>query len=174
MLWTLASAVVIVGFPVFALSWFIFQRLFASGTLDISLSGKDFDKHVSKLGKSFKDGRGFEARWMKFGGGFYGIGAMWTLIIVELRDLVAFVSAFEGFGGLLEDGIVSLIVAFFINQLQNFITAITWFLYWGDGIGIAIYLAVAYGGYYAGVQLARSLTMDELKAWIEDMVEHRT
>ena len=173
MLWSIVGATIAVGIPVFILSWYVFQRLFARGALDVTTTGKDFDKSVSKLGKSMKDDVTIESQWFKFGGGFYGIGAVWTLIIVEAKDIAGFIFNFPSLDVLLEGGILGLIIDFFVNQFQNFITAILWFTYWGDGTMIIVYLGIAYFAYYAGVQLASSMSMEELKAWIADMVEEK-
>ncbi len=164
------TAAIMVGLPVFALSWYLFQGFFSRGELDASITGKDFERSVSKLGKAMKKRKteGLAPRWIEFGGGFYGVGAVWTLIAVEAVDTFNFLTHFPGLSELLADGIVSLIVDFLLNQLENFIVAITWFLYWGDGSSIITYLAIGYVAYYGGVRLARTWSMDDLKSWIAE------
>jgi hypothetical protein len=101
---------------------------------------------------------------MKFGGGFYGLAALYTFVIVEIADISAFLMNFPGLNVLLADGIIALLVNALINQIMNFVTAITWFIYWGDGSRVLENMALAYAGYYAGMQLALH---DTIRRWFD-------
>ena len=51
------------------------------------------------------------------------------------------------------------VVNFFINSLMNFITAITWPVYWlnkTEGHSVWVWFVVVYLGYYCGQMLAKN------------------
>lgn len=93
-------------------------------------------------------------RWMWFGSGFYGLAALWTLVIVEMLDVLRFIFAFPGFDVIFANGIIGAIVDFLLNQLSNFISAFLWFGYWGNG-SVLTWILVAYAGYFIGTEIAK-------------------
>lgn len=103
-----------------------------------------------------------QKKWMKFGGGFYGLVGLWTFLLIEGREVYGFVTGYEGMDAVMETLRASsgaeLAVAFFKNQLQNFITAVTWPVYWPDVLQserIWLWAVAAYGGYWIGMKTAR-------------------
>ena len=106
---------------------------------------------------------------MKFGGGYYGITAVATLLLIEASDLFQFIFNFPGLEALLVDGVVSLIVDVILNQIQNIITAALWFFHWmEDDRHTLIWVGVSYGSYYLGLRLAAH----SIEHWI-DVVRNR-
>jgi len=93
-------------------------------------------------------------RWMWFGSGFYGLAALWTLVVIEILDVLRFIFAFPGFDVIFANGIIGAIVDFLLNQLSNFISAFLWFGYWGDG-SVLVWVLVAYAGYFIGTEFAK-------------------
>ena len=95
-------------------------------------------------------------KWLTMGGGFYGVVAVLTLLWIELREIVDFITGFEGFETLAGLFSVNTLVNLFIETLMNTLTALIWPLYWLSGIeGDAwIWIAVAYAGYWLGSNLA--------------------
>jgi len=94
-------------------------------------------------------------KWMGFGGGFYGVVALFTYIVVEWKELMEFFSDMNGIFSFN----VGMIVNFFIESLMNFITAITWPVYWMgrlDGVQMWVWVVAAYLGYELGMRLARN------------------
>ncbi len=152
------------GLPVAVLTWYLFLRLYKAGKLDRSLGHKALKPELKALKKQNKDKQTrsthlLHNRWMRFGGGFYGLAGLWTFIVVEVKDTAGFVWDFPGFEALFADGVISLLADVLANQITNFVTAITWFVYWGkDGVGIPISMAVAYLSYLLGMHLARKDT----------------
>ena len=149
------------GIPVVALTWYMFDRLYHTGELERSQTGKE-------LGRSLKDLKAknkvaetrsthfLHTRWMRFGGGFYGLTALWTFAVIEALDLTGFIWNFPGFAALFEDGVFSFLVNVFTNQITNFVSAMVWFTYWGgEGGSIFIAFFIAYGAYLVGLRLAR-------------------
>jgi hypothetical protein len=91
------------------------------------------------------------SKWMEFGGGFYGVVAFFTYLLVELgevRDLLLH------FSDLFRGGLISMVVQFFIESIKNFITAIAWPAYWLRRIPGDPWLWVigAYAGYWLGTR----------------------
>jgi uncharacterized membrane protein len=98
-------------------------------------------------------------KWLSFGGGFYGVVALLTYMVVELGELRDFVARYDGFMNLLRQLNFNIVIELIIDAFTNFIVAIAWPVYWlGDIAGeyIWIWFAVAYGAYWAGAKLALS------------------
>ena len=93
-------------------------------------------------------------RWMWFGSGFYGLAALWTFVIVEIQDMLRFITTFPGFAEIFKDGVVHVIVDLIVNQIMNIVSAFIWFTYWSDGSMIT-WVVVAYLGYLAGLKVAK-------------------
>jgi uncharacterized membrane protein YqjE len=93
------------------------------------------------------------SKWMEFGGGFYGVVAFFTYLLIELAEVRDFIA---NFSDLFRGNLVSMIVHFFIESIKNFITAIIWPAYWLRRIHSEQWLWVigAYGGYWLGAKAA--------------------
>lgn len=156
----LLITITLLALPVGLLTWLLFGRLYAAGRLERGLDRKATRQALKRIRKETrKDKSDFlNTRWMKFGGGFYGLVALWTFVCIEATELASFVAGFESFAKLFENGVLSFVIGVLANQLVNFITALLWFGWWpsADGGGTAILAFVAaYAGYLGGLQLAR-------------------
>jgi hypothetical protein len=172
MIYEIFSAFFVLGIPVFLVTWYLLRRLYRTGLLE---QGVDYETLKSKLKGMKKDkndsGDILHRNWMKFGGGFYGVTAVATLILIEIADLFHFIVDFPGFAELFQHGIVSLIVDLIINQIQNFITAILWFAHWGEGgQGMVLWALMAYFAYWCGLRAAER-SLDEWQQWLELRLE---
>ena len=141
------------------LSWLMFSWLYGDGKLSVDADRKTISSNLKEMKKSKEqpetDELGFlYKRWMRFGGGFYGLAALWTLVVSEMLDVYRFMVNFPGFTKLLEDGVIKLAVAFLINQIGNLVTAFVWFNYWSKS-SVLLWVLVAYAGYWTGIQLAK-------------------
>ena len=150
------------GLPVAVLTWYLFLRLYNGGDLDRSLGRGELRPHLKAIRKQRKDKEARDThfihdRWMKFGGGFYGLATVWTLVVVEVADAGRLLWSFPGFAALFEDGVIRFLVAALINQIENLVTAVTWFLYWGNNGDGNLFIApiVGYVAYLLGMRLAR-------------------
>ncbi len=157
----------------FALTWWSVKRGYVSGGGTIKGLKSEL-KHISKAQsrdrKQQKKGRIKEGnqekspktdvlhkKWLKFGGGFYGVVAFYTYLVIEIQEIVDFVTAYSGFSGLLSNLGPSLLIRFFIESLKNFIAAFVWPATWLSTVPskyIIIWLAAAWFGYQLGTQLA--------------------
>jgi hypothetical protein len=96
-------------------------------------------------------------KWFSFGGGFYGLVALYTWLVIEWNEVWGFLSDLPGIVFSVDLGaLIGLVVGFFIESLMNFITAIAWPIYWLDVAGNPwVWIAVAYGGYWLGIKAAQ-------------------
>ncbi len=99
------------------------------------------------------------SKWMSFGGGFYGVVAVLTYLVVEFREVVDF---FTSQGSLLETVTslgISDLVNLFVNSIMNFVVAISWPAYWLnkiEGHSVWVWFLVVYSGYLAGQFCAKN------------------
>lgn len=167
MIFDILAAFFTLGVPVFLITWYLFRRLYRTGKLEQGVDFETLKSSLKGMKKEEKSDDFLHRNWMKFGGGFYGITAVATLILIEIADLFALIRDFPGIAALLENGLVSLLVDFIINQIENFFTAILWFAHWGDGGGgVIIWALVAYGCYYLGVRVSEK-SIEEWQLWWE-------
>ena len=102
-----------------------------------------------------------QKKWAKFGGGFYGIVAFFTYIVVEVTEITTMIINFGGFFDFIRQLDFNVIINIFVEALTNFITAMIWPVYWLDRIDmdqIWIWFLMAYAGYWMGLKLAQVLS----------------
>ena len=121
---------------------------------------KALQAELKQLGKNKKErkkaGDPLHNKWMKFGGGFYGVVAMLTLIVVEWSDIKQF--GLNGFQEVMDNIGIGLLIDLLVQSFTNFIVAISWPVYWMDEIESAqiwLWFLAAYAGYTGGAHLAR-------------------
>lgn len=92
-------------------------------------------------------------KWMQFGGGFYGVVAFYTYVLIEIDEVWDF---FVGLANLFNENLVRLVIQFFIQSFMNFIAAVTWPVYWLSRVHNDQWLWViaAYAGYWLGAKAA--------------------
>lgn len=158
----LIRAIVMLGLPLVVLSWVVFSWLFVSGDISTQDDHEAITKklkELKKLDKSLRRGVGGKKnflldKWMWFGSGFYGMAGFWTLIVIEISEVIGL------FMNPVLDvessprGIVEVVVDFFMNQLGNIIQAFVWFSYW-PADSMLVWVLIAYLGYWLGVELAK-------------------
>jgi len=175
-------ALLMVGAPIavftLALVWWALHR----GHFQESLDAKALEREMKAMGKNRKkkdkadqatehgpdqpldqflvSPSPLQKKWAKFGGGFYGIVAFFTYIVVEVTDVTTTILSFGGFTDFLRQLDFNLIIGIFIEALTNFITAMTWPIYWMGRIETDqtwIWFLVAYGGYWLGLKQAQAM-----------------
>lgn len=101
-----------------------------------------------------------QRKWAKFGGGFYGIVAFFTYIIIEVSEIIGVILNMGGFIQFLKQLDLNLIIDMVIEAFTNFVAAITWPIYWMREIDTEqtwVWFLVAYGGYWVGLRAAQIL-----------------
>lgn len=162
--WALLMAGVPIAVFTLALVWWSLH----GGHFKETLDSKALEREMQALGKKNKKGKTenpvsqhpLQKKWAKFGGGFYGIVAFFTYIVVEVLDITSTIMNFGGFIDFLGQLNINVIIGMLVDALTNFITAMVWPVYWIDRIETHqkwIWFAVAYGGYWVGLRTAQTM-----------------
>ena len=171
--WALLMVGIPIGVFTLAIVWWALQRGHFQETLDIKALEREI-KAMSKNNKKNKkkdkpDLHPVQKKWAKFGGGFYGIVAFFTYVVVEVTEIITMVINFGGFFGFLKQLDLGVIINMLIEALTNFITAMVWPVYWMDRIETDqtwVWFVVAYAGYWLGLKLAQVLVQRHQSAEI--------
>jgi hypothetical protein len=169
-------ALLLVGAPItvftLAIVWWALARGYFQESLDtralqreikaMSQKNKKNNKKKNKTNKAEGDAalHPLQKKWTKFGGGFYGIVAFFTYIIVEVTEIIDMIINFGGLFDFLRQLDIDVIISIFVDALMNFISAMIWPVYWMKRIDtdqVWIWFMVAYGGYWLGLKLAQFL-----------------
>ena len=161
-------ALLMVGVPIavftLALVWWALHR----GHFQESLDTRALDREMKAMSKNHKKKdkkdqatqHPVQRKWAKFGGGFYGIVAFFTYIVIEVTDFTTTILSFGGFTDFLRQLDFSLIIGIFVEALTNFIAAMIWPIYWMERIETDqtwIWFLVAYAGYWLGLKQAQAI-----------------
>tara|TARA_R100001129_G_scaffold171493_1_gene141662 strand:+ start:112 stop:666 length:555 start_codon:yes stop_codon:yes gene_type:complete len=157
----LLEAIIKLGIPMSVLGCLMFNWLYGAGQLSRDAGHKAIRERLNEIKKQHKSnkskhGNYLYKQWVFFGGGFYGLTVLWTLLVIESMELIGFIVNFD-LAALLANGIVALIVNLVLSQLGNIVAALLWFGYWPDdsGASVVIWAGTAYAGYLLGIHLAR-------------------
>ena len=162
--WALLMVGIPIGVFTLAIVWWALQRGHFQETLDIKALEREI-KAMSKNNKKNKkedkpDLHPVQKKWAKFGGGFYGIVAFFTYLVVEVTEIITMIMNFGGFFGFLKQLDLDVIINMFVEALTNFISAMVWPLYWMRRIDTDqtwVWFVMAYAGYWLGLKLAQVL-----------------
>lgn len=157
--WTLGMAGLPVAIFSAAIAWWAMRNGHLEDITDaksMTLKMKALSKQKVKKGE--KDQRDFiHKNWSKFGGGFYGIVALLTYLVIETREVIGVIINIGGFIEFLKHLDFGVIISMFVTALMNFVKAIAWPWYWIENIDsnfIWLWFVVAYAGYWCGLRLA--------------------
>jgi len=161
-------AVLMAGLPIAAFTLAIVWWALEQGHFRESLDIKALESEIKAMSKKKKKDKTEEnpnlhlvqKQWAKFGGGFYGIVALFTYLVVEILEIINLVVNFGGFFEFLKQLDLDVIIGIFIDALMNFITAMIWPVYWMKRIDTDqtwVWFVIAYLGYWVGLRLAQAL-----------------
>jgi len=163
-----------VGVPValftLAIVFWALQRGHFKESLDIKALEREM-KAMSKNNKKNKNNKSsntedssklhpVQKKWAEFGGGFYGIVAFFTYIVIEVREIITMIISFGGFIDFLKQLDIGVIIDIIIEAVTNFVAAMIWPLYWMERIDMDqpwIWFVMAYAGYWVGLKMAQVL-----------------
>ena len=155
------EAFIKLGVPMSVLGWLMFNWLYGAGQLSRDAGHRAIRERLTELRRQHKTnksrhGNYLYKQWLFFGGGFYGLAVLWTLLVIEVRELIGFILNFD-LTALLADGFIALFVNLVLSQLGNVVVALLWFGYWpaDGGSSVVIWVGIAYAGYLLGIHLAR-------------------
>jgi hypothetical protein len=170
---SLFEVIIKLGIPVGVLSYLMVSWAFKKGVLQEKGEMKALSAEIKALKQARKEEKKnggkkpkinpIQAKWLKFGGGWYGIVAMYTYGLVEFNELREFVANLGGFVEMISNFHVRMIIEIFVEGLKNFITAITWPYYWMKEFGSSqmwYWMGIAYGGYWLGMKAAQHFIVD--------------
>ena len=171
--WALLMVGVPIGVFTLAIVWWTLRRGYFRESLDI----KALEREIKVMSRSKKknkkednpDLHPVQKKWAKFGGGFYGIVAFFTYVVVEVTEIITMVINFGGFFEFLKQLNLNVVINALVEALTNFITAMIWPVYWMQRIDTDqtwVWFVMAYAGYWLGLKLAQVLTQRRLGAEI--------
>ncbi len=170
MLLTFLEALLKAALPVAAVTLVMVYWALLNGYLAASSDHAELQKQLKAMAKDKKKskqkqpGSFLHRKWVKFGGGFYGVIALMTYAVVEWDEVRGFFAGFEGFRHFFAAISIDLVINFFIDSLMNFVTAISWPAYWVsriDSVHIWVWFVAAYLGYLGGSRAAQHFYFDE-------------
>jgi hypothetical protein len=152
------------GLPLFVLSFSMVSWALRTRRLSGN-SVKALQVSMQALGAAQKDKKQRQQldpamhQWLRFGGGFYGLVAIYTWLLIQWDDVLTF---FSGIWDLVFDlsigVLINLFVRLLIDSFVNFGLAIAWPAYWlAADRNPWLLLLAAYCGYWLGIKAARML-----------------
>lgn len=169
------QALVFVGLPIglftLAMVWWGLHR----GHIQNTDNFKELEREIESMTKNIdpekekpklqKNSDFIHKKWTSFGGGFYGIVALFTWLVIEFNEITEMVRNFGGFVKFLQSLNIGLVVNIFIEGLMNFITAIIWPIYWIKHTSTNqtwIWFIAAFAGYWMGTKLAHKIHQSQV------------
>lgn len=128
------KAIVIAGIPVALISYF-FTLLTSKKTPLKAQNSKELkvelkNTFIEKDHEESAIAHMLHKKWMRFGGGFYGVLVFITYIHIEVYQIIDFVRNFTGFQDFIDSIGLMMIVNFFVEAIMNLVSAFLWFIYW--------------------------------------------
>lgn len=161
----LFRASLVLGLPLmaltFAMVWWSLYRGIVENTDNVKALSEEIEAFGKRRSKQKKKDRmnPLHHRWFSFGGGFYGLAALYTYVVIEFDEVLDFIGSLPDMVMRFDVGIL---VNFFVESIQNFITAIIWPLYWMKQAYSGrfwVWMLVAYVGYWIGLKLAQAVAV---------------
>ncbi len=156
------SAIFSAGLPLFLLTlvlvaWALHRDLLSGETV------KELQGSIDALGKAQKDRKRRQqinpalGKWFRFGGGFYGLAALYTWLLIEWDDVVNFLVGLKDIVINLDpSALLGLVIDLVVESFLNFAWAIAWPAYWlSQSRNAWIMFFVGYAGYWLGIKAAQ-------------------
>lgn len=172
------SALLTAGLPLYLLSFALVSLALHRGWL-AGASVKELQDSIDALGKAQKDKKNRErvnpalGKWFSFGGGFYGLVALYTWLLIEWDDAANFL---QGLASVIinldPNALLGLVLELLIESLINFGLAIGWPGYWMAASGNQLFMFVAaYAGYWLGIKTAQH---GRQHGWVREAIDRIT
>ena len=128
------KALFLAGIPVALISYYFVSKTTSKMPLKASKS-KEMTQELKAVQLHSKPEENkltsmLHQKWLKFGGGFYGLLAFITYLHIELYQVIEFLQNFNGFADFIENIGFVMILNFFIEAIMNLVTAFVWPIYW--------------------------------------------
>ncbi len=167
MIFEIIKAVLLAGFPIALISYYLIT-LTSKKTQLKSTNAKQLKEELKTIEIKHDMQEPFwqsmlQKKFIKFGGGFYGILTLITYLHIEIYQLIRFVGNFSGFEGMFESGILRFIIGLVIEAVMNLVTAFMWPVYWSEFLPIGslwVWLIVAIAAHTLATRYALSKNLN--------------
>jgi hypothetical protein len=134
MIFDILKAIFIAGIPIAAFSYYLVVLTNGKVALKASNS-KELKQELKTVSITHDKEDGFvskmlQKKFIKFGGGFYGIMAFISYIHIEVYQVIDFVRNFTSLQDFLDSIGFRMLVNFFIEAIMNLVSAFMWPIYW--------------------------------------------
>ncbi|MBE1299242.1 MAG: hypothetical protein GJ680_04970 [Alteromonadaceae bacterium] len=141
----------------YGLHYFAYLRGLANE--DDVVQSSYLEKTVDGKKQKYKSGNTFIDKWLDFGGGYYGVVAVVTLLFIEIGELRQFIADWQDLDTFIQSLGIGWLINFFIEQFMNFISAAIWIVHYiGDysAFQVGIFIGATYVAYNISRKLARA------------------
>ena len=174
-LYDFLQAIIVAGVPVgffsFTMIYYAYSRDYLAIDLDIKQAFKKQHSEQSALSKKHKKNlHFFHSKWVTFGGGFYGLIALLTFLVIELSQVYNFFSNLDRWQDVSQLLTLNALISMFVDSIVNMITAAIWFTYWPNelsSLSFWIVILVAYIAYRLAGVLAKNYAINQQQKIIE-------
>jgi hypothetical protein len=173
------QAILFVGIPVGVFSFLMVYFSYQKGYLSTDIELKDAFKKNNNTGSSLsrkhkKELLFLHSKWVTFGGGFYGLIALLTFIVIELTQLFNFLFSITGWQSITALFSLDTLIAMIIDSIKNMIQAAVWFSYWPGKFNtenFVVWIFIAYICYRFAAKYAMRYTVYQRKHANEEVIE---
>ena len=165
-MWNFLGALFTFVLPIGLMAYLLIGYFLAVGYLDRFEDRKGLKaglKDVKASLKKVKKKNPLVAKWIDFGGGFYGLAGFYTYAVIEFGEVVGFIFKMMDPANWTFAITIDLIIGLIVNAVINLITAFLWFTYWPPSFDLwdlLTWIGFAYFAYVAGGHLARDHDRD--------------
>ncbi len=156
------KALIMVGLPIGVFTFLLVWWALSGEHFKESSDPKALEAEIKAMSKDKESRKKIQnlvhREWVKFGGGFYGIVAFFTYIVIETKEIISMIIDFGGFISFLRQLGIDVIISVFIEAIMNFVAAMVWPLYWMrriDSHYIWLWFLAAYAGFWLGKRYAQ-------------------
>ena len=173
-------AILFVGIPVgvfsFLMIYFSYQKGYLSTDVELkdAFKKKNNNTQSSLSRKHKKDLLFLHSKWVTFGGGFYGLIALLTFIIIELTQVVNFLFSITGWQDIIALFSFDTLIAMIIDSITNMIQAVIWFSYWPSKFNtenFVVWILIAYTSYRFAEKFAMRYTIYQREQVNDETIE---
>ncbi|WND04026.1 hypothetical protein QGN29_06510 [Temperatibacter marinus] len=163
MVWEIISTAILVALTSFGLHFWAYRKGVEEVNGRIQRPSKKNEETGEKRSKKERQtGNTVIDKWLGFGGGFYGTVAFMKFAQIELTQFFGFISDLDGMIAYFKNFGIHSIIAFFIDQFQNFISAVIWpvgYLGSYNWLELGVLFGAAYFAYLGAKNLAKSYVL---------------
>jgi hypothetical protein len=161
----IVQALLIAGLPIAVLAFLMTYLSYRNGDIEPEDDQKDewglsadWDDIDGMLDDDRPSNNYVHKKWLSFGGGYYGLVALLTLVFIEGRELYNLFLIREQLPELLAAPDRHAVAEIIESQVMNMVDAFIWFQFWPNEIEMRngwVWLGVSYAGYYSGNRLSK-------------------